>query len=62
MLEDKEIAVLASGEAWPHPVSLPLNPETRLPGRFKDDVVTLGFFDGNLDLENYRYSGATEVW
>lgn len=60
-LSDKEIAVLASGEAWPHAVSWPLNAETRLPGRFKSDVVTLGFFDGHLDLENYRYSGATEI-
>lgn len=61
-LPDKEIAVLGSGDAWPHAVSWPLNPETKLPGRFKGDVVTLGFFEGNLDLENYRYSGATEVW
>jgi len=61
-LLDKEIAVLASGEAWPHAVSWPLKPETKLPGRFKGDVITLGFFEGNLDLENYRFSGATEVW
>lgn len=61
-LPDKEIAVLASGEAWPHAVSWPVNAETKLPSRFKGDVVTLGFFEGNLDLENYRYSGATEVW
>lgn len=61
-LPDKEIAVLASGEAWPHAVSWPLNAETKLPGRFKGDVVTLGYFEGNLDLENYRYSGAAEIW
>lgn len=62
VLANKEIAVLASGEAWPHAVSWPLNAMTKLPGRFKDHDVTLGFFEGNLDLENYRYSGATEVW
>lgn len=61
-LADKEIAVLASGKVWPHAVSWPLNAETKLPGRFKGDGVTLGFFEGNLDLENYRYSGATEIW
>jgi hypothetical protein len=61
-LPDKEIAVLASGEAWPHAVSWPLKAKTKLPSRFKDHHVTLGFFEGNLDLENYRYSGATELW
>jgi hypothetical protein len=62
VLADQEIAVLASGEAWPHAVAWPLNAETKLPGRFKDHDVTLGFFERNLDLENYRYSGATELW
>jgi len=61
-LADKEIAVLATGETWPHSVAWPLNAETKLPGRFKDHLVTLGFFEGNLDLENYRYSGAMELW
>lgn len=61
-LADKEIAVLASGDAWPHAVSIPLNAETKLPSRFKRDTVTIGFFEGNLDWDNYRYSGAKEIW
>ena len=60
-LAEREIAVLASGEAWPHAVSWPLSAKVKLPGRFNNDPVTLGFFDGNLELEEYRYSGATAV-
>ena len=58
-LAGKDIAVLASGEAWPHCVSWPVSNETKLPGRFKEGSVTLGFFENKLDLANYRYSGAS---
>lgn len=61
-LVGRNIAVLASGDAWPHAVSWPLNSSTKLPGRFSSESVTLGYFEKTLDFENYRYSGATEVW
>lgn len=60
-LAGKNIAVLASGEAWPHGVVWPLTSATKLPGRFKGGTVTLGFFENELDLENYRYSGASTL-
>lgn len=57
-LTGKKIATLAVGEGWPHDVSWPLTSATKLPGRFKGEIVTLGFWDDQLDFENYRYSAA----
>ena len=57
-LAGKEISALASGDAWPHEVSWPLTNALKLPGRFNGETITLGFFEGQLDFENYRYSGA----
>ena len=54
-IEDERIETLAQGEPWPAKVQWAVSANTKLPKRFLDDAVCIGYFEGKIDFSTSRY-------
>lgn len=56
----RKVQALAQGDGWQNAILWPVSPAMKLPARFTGPNVQLGYFEGQLDIDVFRYP-AVEV-